>query len=84
MDKDIDMKTDIKVKYSCDQCGLKNIEVAVPVREDEDVVTWARQIVGSHISNHHARRSPKCSAKSVQNLMIPTDGTNKIGGQVIQ
>ena len=83
MDKDIDMKTDIKIKYSCLECGLKNIELAVPARDDEDVVTWMQNSVGLNIKKDHAMRSPECPAESAQEVMIPMTGTDKIGGPTI-
>ena len=74
----------IVIKYSCYQCGLKKIDLAVPSREDEDVVFWVEHIVGQHIKDDHLKRSPKCQAKTVQDLMIPVEGTEKVGGSVKQ
>ncbi len=77
------MDIKIKIKYSCLECGLKNIELAVPARGDEDVVTWMKNAVGSNIKNDHTMRSPECPAESAQEVMIPITGTDKIGGPTI-
>ncbi len=74
----------ITVKYSCYQCGLRDAELSVPAREDEDVVVWMERMVGQNIKTDHARRSPHCRATSVQNLMIPITGAQKIGGPTAQ
>ncbi len=78
-----DMNPDIKIKYSCDDCGLKNIELSVPARGDEDVVTWMKNSVGSNIKDDHTMRSPECPAEGAQEVMIPLTGTDKIGGPTI-
>ena len=82
MDADIKMK--IKIKYSCLRCGLKDVELAVPSRGNEDVVAWMQNAVGSNIKNDHTMRSPECPAESAQEVMIPMTGTNKIGGPTVQ
>ena len=79
------MSETLIVKYSCHQCGLKKIEVAVRLREEaEDIVKWVEDIVGWAIKDDHRLRSPDCNAKSVQDLMIPITGVNRLGGPVIQ
>ena len=76
----------INIKYSCLKCGLKNIELAVPARvdEDEDVVAWMQNAVGLNIKKDHTLRSPECPADSAQEVMIPMTGTDRIGGPTIQ
>ena len=74
----------ITVKYSCNLCGVTKAEVAVPVRHPgEDVVKWVEQIVGCNIKSDHTRRSPHCKATNVQNLMIPLNGREMVGGPVV-
>lgn len=78
------MISQITLKYSCDRCGLKDVEVSVPARQNEDVVAWLEGVVGHFVHADHQRRSPGCRATSVQNLMIPTTGAQKVGGPAIQ
>ena len=75
----------IKIKYSCLKCGLKNIELAVPARvdENEDVVAWMQNAVGANIMKDHTMRNPECPAESAQEVMIPMTG-NHVGGPTIQ
>lgn len=77
------MNMNITIKYSCFQCGLNKVEVSVPARGAEDVVEWMESIVGHHIKADHTKRSPHCKATSVQNLMIPITGTDRVGGPVV-
>lgn len=74
----------IEVMYSCYECGIKKAKVNVPIRTTEDVVFWVEQIVGHQIKADHLKRSPFCTATSVQDLMIPITGVNKIGGPSLQ
>jgi hypothetical protein len=74
----------IKVLYSCVLCGIHRAEVSVPERTNEDVVYWVQTIVGNQIKQDHTSRSPECRATSVQDLMIPISGVEKIGGPVVQ
>ena len=73
----------IIVKYSCHGCGLTKVDVAVPARESEDVVTWMDQTVRLAGADHR-RRSPHCHPKAVQDLMIPMTGRDRIGGPPVQ
>ena len=73
----------ITLKYSCHECGLYKIELSVPEREEEDVLTWMENTVGIQIKNDHSSRSPQCKSESIQDLMIPIpEGTQKVGGPV--
>ncbi len=72
----------IRVKYSCDQCGLRRVEVDVPARTTEDVRDWTDQTVRL-VMRDHDRRSPRCHPKELSQLMIPMpDGVDRIGGPV--
>lgn len=72
----------ITVKYSCDGCGLKRVEADVPARTTEDVVVWMDRTVRL-LSRDHARRSPGCHPKALQEVMIPIGaGVDRIGGPV--
>lgn len=73
-------RDEIIIKYSCNMCGLKDTELSVPIRGDEDVVVWMESIVGQDIKKDHFIKSPGCPAESVQNLMIPVTGAQKVGG----
>lgn len=73
----------ITVKYSCDVCGLTDVQVEVRAREDEDVTTWMDQTV-RRIARHHSGTSPFCTARTLKNLMIPITNADKIGGPSIQ
>lgn len=72
---------DIIVKYSCYECMLKNIEVSVPARENEDVRIWMDNTI-HYIANDHKKRSPQCHPKQLHDLMIPISNTDRIGGPV--
>jgi hypothetical protein len=69
----------ITVKYSCHTCGLERVELNVKARGDEDVITWMNSL-GPQLAADHKKHSPKCNAQSVQDLMIPVTGADKIGG----
>lgn len=74
---------EITIKYSCDACGLRDTELSVPGREGEDIMEWMEKTVGQHIRKDHYVKSPSCDAESVQNLMIPITGAQKVGGPAI-
>lgn len=75
---------DIILKYSCSTCGLKDIQVRVIARENEEVKEWLNNTVLYYIYPDHLRRSPDCQATSLQDLKIPLTGTDKIGGPIVQ
>ena len=81
-DKSINIE--IKVKYSCHRCGLKDAEVLVSARSSEDVIEWLNQTVNPNVKYDHTMRSPRCTATSFQNLMIPITGTDMVGGPAVQ
>ena len=75
------MKPVIQCKYTCSRCGIYQQIVTVPAREDEDVVTWLNEVAAAGISADHSRRSPQCTSRTMDELLIPVpEGTEKIGG----
>lgn len=73
----------IVCKYSCGLCGVHRAEVEVPVRTTEDVRVWMDQVCIPAIVRDHEARSPGCHPDTLQELMIPTDGRQMIGGPVV-
>lgn len=73
----------IRALYSCNGCGLKNIAVDVPARVDEDVVAWMDGTV-QLLSVDHRRRAPLCTARSMQEIKIPIQGADRVGGPALQ
>lgn len=75
----------LKVFYSCVECGLVKVDAEVPERgADDPVVHWVSQTVGLAVKQNHSLRSPRCQAKSMQNLLIPMSGAKRIGNAVQQ
>lgn len=74
----------IKIKYSCEKCGLVDRELKVAPRESQayDVVAWMND-VAQMIKDDHRWISPKCTAKSAKNVKIPNTG-KWIGQEVKQ
>lgn len=71
----------ITVFYSCGECGLEKVPCEVQAREPhEDVVAWFQQTLGPTLSADHRRRSPHCHPKELKSVMVPTTGTDYIGG----
>jgi hypothetical protein len=81
---EIDDRAFVTVRYSCSLCGIKDREVKVRARENEDVVQWVKEICMVAVGGDHAAISPSCQATSVENLMIPISGADKVGGVVRQ
>lgn len=70
----------ITVKFSCDGCGLHRVDHDVPARgPDQDVIAWmdATRLL---VTIEHRRRSPRCVAMAMQELMIPIAHATVIGG----
>lgn len=74
-----DLKLFVEVLYSCPLCGLKDIAVRVPAREEEDVRQWMEATIVHVADDHHFRR-PRCRPDSLHDLKIPMIGTDKVGG----
>ena len=73
------MTSKIQCFYSCGLCGLVKVPVMITARGPEDVLAWMKAAGYELAADHHAR-SPRCQGKSLQNVMIPIDGAEKIGG----
>ncbi len=72
----------IGVAYTCTLCGIKDREVSVPARGDEDVVSWLQNVCIPALEYDHACISPECGAQELTNLMIPLSGADRIGGVI--
>lgn len=74
----------IRVLYSCEGCGLRDVGVEVPARvPGTDVVAWLEQTRAA-LSVDHRRRSESCQAPAMQELRIPVAGVHVIGGSTVQ
>ena len=70
------------IEYCCDECGIQDMRLLVPSREDESVDDWMG-LVSYHIRDNHVAMSPDCKTKKISRIKIPMTGTAKIGGPVI-
>jgi hypothetical protein len=68
----------IRVRYSCQKCELKAVGVDVPVRGPESVVKWMNATL-RHLCRDHDQRSPWCRPESLQDIMVPIEGVERIG-----
>lgn len=69
----------IRVRYSCKGCGLKAVELEVPARDTEDVITWLDN-TRAIVSRNHDQQSPFCLSPCCD-LEVPfAEGTQKVGG----
>lgn len=76
------VQVSIVLKWSCFQCGLHRVELSVPARGDEDVLTWVAA-VATAAGEDHDRRSPDCVIDALGELLIPIGGAEKIGGPAV-
>lgn len=68
----------IPIRYSCQWCGLANVEIDVPSRNlDEDVIQWMNRSVTPGLMKDHEERSPKCRPQKFSNVMIPMEGDDQ-------
>jgi hypothetical protein len=74
----------IKVRYTCNACGISKREVEVLARTDEDVIVWVEQIMGRAIGCDHAAQSPFCKSTKMTSVEIPVNGVDRVGGAVLQ
>ena len=74
----------IELTYTCDLCGVKDREVRVPARQDEDVVQWLGQIAMAALQADHEKISPGCRPENFTDIKIPVSGADKIGGIIKQ
>lgn len=77
------MNLTIQCLYTCKKCGLTDIPVDVPAREEEDVVVWVKasaELMGAD----HERRSPLCPSRVIDlKIPVPASAT-KVGGPAVQ
>lgn len=70
--------------YSCHLCALKKVTVEVPARTDsQDVKHWMEQVLIYAIADDHRKRSPRCMATSISEVMIPVSGADRVGGPAV-
>lgn len=75
----------IQCFYSCHACKLEEIAVNVPVREEgKDLKQWIEEIMMWHFARDHARRSPGCFPRELNDVMIPISGADMVGGPAKQ
>ena len=77
----------ITIRYSCPDCGLVDVSVQVPAREDpepEGVIRWMEKVVLPTVGADHHTRSPKCNPKELKDLKIPIDKSSEFLGQQIE
>lgn len=77
------MNLTIQCFYSCKACGLKEVAVDVPLREQEDVVVWIKataELMGAD----HGRRNPACDERKIDIKIPVSAGTTKVGGPTVQ
>lgn len=75
----------LTVLYSCEGCGVVDVEVKVRLRRsDEDVIAWMKKVVEPALgAHHHFYQSPDCKAMYLTEVKIPMPpGTEFIGGPV--
>lgn len=72
---------DILVRYSCRACDVQDVKLQVPMRESPEVpvVKWM-EVTIQQVANHHRTQFPWCRAKSLQDLKIPIENAEWIGG----
>lgn len=75
--------TTVRVLYSCNTCGLVRVHLDAEARGEEGVLEWMEQLM-MQLARDHRRRSPTCPGESLQDLLIPVTGTDRIGGPVLQ
>lgn len=70
----------LTIKYTCDDCGLKDREVIVPEREHgQNIVDYVQDFIGQCVKEDHSRVSPNCLATKITQLKIPIDPKTIIG-----
>lgn len=76
-------QTTITCYYSCRACHLFRVAVVVPARGAEDLETWMIALTTALTTNHR-QRTPQCPATSLQDVMIPLQHTDRVGGPTLQ
>ena len=74
------MKPAIQCRYSCSDCGLKDVVVTVAARAPgEDILHWMERVCLLAIAQDHSRRSPACLSTKMDELKIPIREGVQIG-----
>lgn len=75
----------LTITYSCKRCGLKEATVEVRYRgSDEDVILWMKRVVEVALLDDHCKKSPECQTPEVDVKIPIPEGTEWIGGPIIQ
>ena len=61
----------IKILYTCDLCGIKDAEVEVRERGDEEDIRDWMQALTVAAGVDHAHKSPLCHPGTLTNVKIP-------------
>ncbi len=69
--------------YTCAGCTAKDRALDVPAREAESVTDWMDRTINL-IAEDHRQRAPRCQATVLQEVKIPTNYRDRIGGPVVQ
>ncbi|OFW05669.1 MAG: hypothetical protein A3H96_11455 [Acidobacteria bacterium RIFCSPLOWO2_02_FULL_67_36] len=77
------MTLTIIVRYSCGLCGLYRVECVLPARGEEDVPVWMDATVRL-LCLDHSKRSPRCHATELRDIMVTISGLDRIGWPVLQ
>ena len=62
----------VKVKFSCNTCGIRQQEVLVPARQDKDDLKDWLDATRLAVEVHHQVLSGECASDKVD-LMIPVE-----------
>jgi hypothetical protein len=74
----------IPVQYSCVLCGVKDYTIQVPARaEADDLIIWMQATIALIAQDHRATH-PDCLSATLQDLKIPIDGAEWVGGPPVQ
>lgn len=73
----------LAVRYSCVMCGFTDRVVHVPTRDSsEDVRVWSARTLEFIVQDHYVK-NPTCIAKELQDIKIPIENAEWVGGPPI-
>ncbi len=71
---------ELTVLFSCEKCGLQDVECKVRARaKEEDVAQWFEGVVIAAIARKHTTLSLLCEAKKITYIKIPIDHNDPDG-----
>ncbi len=78
------MPETVRVRYSCQLCGINEAEIRVPAREDhEDIKSWLQQTIMLATDDHARRQTtwpmPICRSNRPSSIMIENRLEARIG-----